>query len=383
MNVVIRKRQKHEKGNILLFLDIIDQFGNRKQVSLGKYKIFLYPSPKTDIEKQTNKRNLQLAEAVRAKYFNELQTGALNILNIDKMKSDFFKYYENKAKTKKSKGTDNSGNRSNWLSALIQLKKYHPGSLRFDQLTLRWVEGFKSYINNKALSKHGESLSESTKINYFAKLISCLKDADKEGYLRDRSVLTVNNFNEVEGEPKFLTLDELNAAAITPCKLPWLKNAFLFSCLTGLRYSDCRELKWRKVNYDSELGYYIGFKQVKTGDFVGNVISQQAYSLLGERKDDDAYVFQTPKRKSLPEALSDYQNSYLRKWTKVAGINKHITFHSGRHTYATLLINNDIDLFTVSELLGHKSNRTSKRYARILNKKKRTSVDKIKIDRIE
>lgn len=122
---------------------------------------------------------------------------------------------------------------------------------------------------------------------------------------------------------------------------------------------------------------------MKTGDFVGNVISKQAYSLLGERKDDDAYVFQTPKRKSLPHALSNYQNSDLREWTKAAGINKHITFHSGRHTYATLLINNDIDLFTVSELLGHKSSRTSKRYARILNKKKRHSVDKIKIDRIE
>src|SRR5690606_27539042 len=103
MNVVIRKRQKHEKGNIILFLDITDQFGNRKQLSLGKYKIFLYPRPKTDIEKHTNKRNMELAEAVRAKYLNELQTGALNILNIDKMKSDFFKYYEDKAKTKKSK----------------------------------------------------------------------------------------------------------------------------------------------------------------------------------------------------------------------------------------------------------------------------------------
>lgn len=383
MNVVIRKRQKHAKGNIILFLDIIDQFGNRKQVSLGKYKIFLYPNPKTDIEKQTNKRNLQLAEAVRAKYFNELQTGALNIINIDKMKSDFFKYYEDKAKTKKSKGTDNSGNRSNWLSALIQLKNYHSGSLRFDQLTLKWVEGFKSYLDDKALSKYKKPLSKSTKINYFAKLISCLKDADKEGYLRDRSALTVNNFNEVEGEPKFLTVDELNAAAITPCKLPWLKKAFLFSCLTGLRYSDCRELKWIKVNYDGELGYYIGFKQVKTGEFVGNVISDQAYALLGERQDDDACVFQTPKRKSLPEALSDNQNSYLRKWMKAAGINKHITFHSGRHTYATLLINNDTDMFTVSELLGHKSTRTSKRYARILNKKKRDSVDKIKINKIE
>src|SRR5690606_29922215 len=232
-------------------------------------------------------------EAVRAKYLNELQTGALNLLNIDKMKSDFFKYYEDKAKTKKSKGTENSGNRSNWLSALIQLKKYHPGSIRFDQLTLKWVEGFKRYLYEKALSKYDEPLSESTKINYFAKLISCLKDADKDGYIRDRSVLTVNNFNEIEGEPKFLSLDELNAAAITPCKLHWLKKTFLFSCLTGLRYSDCRELKWMKINYDRASGYYIGFKQVKTGEFVGNVISDQAYALLGERKDEDAYVFQT------------------------------------------------------------------------------------------
>lgn len=97
------------------------------------------------------------------------------------------------------------------------------------------------------------------------------------------------------------------------------------------------------------------------GEFVGNVISDQAVAILGARKDDSDFVFQRPKRDSMPEAGSNHQNSYLREWMKGAGIKKHIIFHSGSYTYATLLINNHTDLYTVSELLGHKSSLISKR----------------------
>ena len=86
-------------------------------------------------------------------------------------------------------------------------------------------------------------------------------------------------------------------------------------------------------------------------------------ALIGERKEDDEVVF-----KDL--FYSDYNNERLRDWMQLAGIKKHITFHSARHTYATLQITLGTDIYTVSKLLGHKSLKTTEVYARIVDQKK-------------
>ena len=65
------------------------------------------------------------------------------------------------------------------------------------------------------------------------------------------------------------------------------------------------------------------------------------------------------------------------KWTKDAGIPKHVTFHVARHTYATLLLAYGADIYTVSSLLGHKSVATTQIYAKIVDEKKRKAVDNI------
>lgn len=71
------------------------------------------------------------------------------------------------------------------------------------------------------------------------------------------------------------------------------------------------------------------------------------------------------------------QNEKLLMWVQAAGIKKHITFHCARHTYATLQLTHDTDLFTVSKLLGHKNIKTTQIYAKIIDKKKREAVDRM------
>ena len=77
-----------------------------------------------------------------------------------------------------------------------------------------------------------------------------------------------------------------------------------------------------------------------------------------------------------PKLSKDYHN-VISNWVKEAGIDKHITYHTSRHTFATLCLTAGIDIYTTSQLLGHTSIRTTQRYARIINRKKDDAIARI------
>ena len=91
---------------------------------------------------------------------------------------------------------------------------------------------------------------------------------------------------------------------------------------------------------------------------------------MGERGADDDPVFD-------PFNYSDKMNLKLQHWALAAGVNKRITFHSARHTFALLLLEQSTDIYTVSKLLGHTDVRTTQIYAHILDEKKRSAIGKI------
>ena len=119
-------------------------------------------------------------------------------------------------------------------------------------------------------------------------------------------------------------------------------------------------------NEGSKLHYY----QKKTGTLEYLNINEEALEYLGEKGSDDDKPFEGLK-------YSSYFNVSLTQWMLKAGITKHITFHCARHTYATILITNGVDIFIVSDLLGHKEIKTTQIYARIIDKKKKEAVNKI------
>ena len=93
---------------------------------------------------------------------------------------------------------------------------------------------------------------------------------------------------------------------------------------------------------------------------------------MGARKSNDEKVFEDL-------TYSDYNNAKIREWMIRAGIEKHITFHCARHTYATLQLSLGTDIYTVSKLLGHKSLKTTEVYAKIIDKKKKEAANRIKL----
>ena len=182
----------------------------------------------------------------------------------------------------------------------------------------------------------------------------------------------VKNIYYEESQREYLTLEELNQLAATPCDSDILKRAALFSALTGLRHSDIKQLKWRDVVKDKE-HYKLHFTQQKTKGAEYMPISDQAHLLCGEHGDADRLVF---------EGLQDpsWINRPVKKWIETSGITKHITFHCFRHTYATLQLTNGTDIYTVSKMLGHRKVTTTQIYAKIVDEKKEKAANAIKLD---
>lgn len=366
MNVTLRQRKKGNK--ISLYLDYYAN-GKREYEYLNLY---LTPEPEkgklTKEVKEDNRKMLSMAEAIRSKRLLEIKNEEYGFRDTDKVKGSFLHYFELLTeKRRKSKG-----NYGNWDSVLKHLQKFAPNGVSFKEVDKRWLEKFKDHLQN-AKSKNGKLLSQNSQSSYFGKVIAALKEAVKDGILRSNPAAQVDGVKPDDPSREFLTLEELQAAANEPCEIPILKSAFIFSALTGLRWADIEKLVWSEVQHSEQSGYYIRFRQKKTKGAETLPISEQAFSLLGERKKQDEKVFEELH-------YSAWHNLKLSDWVAKAGITKHITFHCARHTYATLQITLGTDIYTVSKLLGHRHLKTTEIYAKVIDHKKQEAANKIKID---
>lgn len=334
-------------------------------------ELYLITSPKTAAEKKKNKEQLDLAEKILAIRKAEVYQGKYDIQNNHKGKTRFLEYYE----LKKEERYQTKGNYDNWDAAQKHLEAYCPRNITFNDVNLDFVKGFKKYLDTVAVTKSQKELSQNTKHTYYNKFKACLNAAFEEGYLKENFNRKVKGFSMGESTREYLTADELQRLSKTPCDLPILKNAFLFSVLTGIRWSDVNKLKWSEVRDEGidDSGnpvYRIIFKQKKTDGAEYLYISQQARQLLGKRSDSKERVFKGLR-------YSAYMNLKLLRWCMDADIKKHITFHSARHTNAVLLLENGADIYTVSKRLGHREIRTTEIYAKIVDQKMKEAANLI------
>ena len=253
------------------------------------------------------------------------------------------------------------------------MKAFITMDVSFAEVDRQFVQDFKYYLDKEANTISNTGLSLNSKYSYFNKLRAALKQAVKDGIIPTNPSEGVEAFKQGDPEREFLTLEELQAAVEVECEIPQLKTAFIFSCLTGLRWSDIQKLVWSEVQHSNENGYYIRFRQKKTKGAETLPISDQAFGLLGDRQENEERVFKGLK-------YSAWHNLKLQQWMMKAGISKTITFHCARHTYATLQLTAGTDIYTVSKLLGHKELKTTQVYAKIIDEKKKEAANKIKLN---
>lgn len=309
-------------------------------------RIYLRPTD-TAAKKQ---EALALAESIRQKRLQELQAPE-GFIPSHKKKISLYTFIENYITAETAKGSSSK-------KLYYHIKLFTKNTdCRLTAVNAAFVEKFEKYLKG--------SLKQNSVATYMAKFKHILNKAAQQNII-SHNLLSVIKVKREQTHIEFLTAAELQQLADTPAPEP-IRNAFLFCCLTGLRYSDCANLKWSYIYTDAGK-YSISYRQKKTGKEELLPISGQAALLMGERPATDGFVFE-----SIPTDRS--ANYYLKKWIAAAGITKNIHWHCSRHTFATLTINNGAEIYTTQKLLGHSTSKQTETYAKLLDKTKREAVE--------
>lgn len=360
--VRLRKRVL-ANGNISLYLDIYFN-GHRTYEFLKMY--LLTESNRKDKEK--NRETLRLAEAIRSKRLVELRNGEYGFKDNSGKKVNFFDYYE--AYIDKRSSNESKGYCGNLRSSFRHLKKFASNNqITFAEITPEWIEGYRTYLENEACpinSNKKKTLSQNTRKSYFSNLKSCLSQAVKDGILQRNPMNNVRAIKGVESTRMYLTIGEIRKAAKALCDNEIVKRAFLFSCLTGMRRSDILKLTWGDITQQSGFTRII-FRQKKTKGQEYLDITPQAAELLGERGE-------LSDRPFAGLVSANLTNHEIKTWLARAGIDKPITFHCARHSFAVMMLDLGTDIYTVSKLLGHRELSTTQIYAKVLDKNKQAAI---------
>lgn len=363
----IRLRQRRlATGSTSLYLDIY-----RNGVRQYEYlKLYLIPE-KTRADKDTNRQTLQLAEAIKAKRTVELHNNEFGFTN-RRSQVRFFDFFE-KLIYQDGDGTKRqAGCVSGWRSTLAYLRQYERRDITFAEIDSDWINGFKQFLDTRAVKIRGagSGISQNTKGLYLSKLRACVRVAMQRGLLADNPFAGVKNYQTEDAEREYLTIEEVRQLMQCPCEYDSIRRAFIFSCLTGLRISDVRRLRWGDVQQQGAF-VRLTFKQKKTKGQEYLDINQQAVDMMGKRKADAECVFS-----GIPVNQTTV-NEVIKRWVLRAGIRKNITFHCARHTFAVMMLDIGTDIYTVSKLLGHRDLATTQIYARVLDKNKQKAVANI------
>lgn len=362
---IIRIRTKPLKeGYRSIYFDIYFK-GKRSYEFLGMF--FVPEHTKQDREK--NRETERLVETIRAKRTLEFYNGEYEIGSKKESRVSLSDYISYLKEQKKNEGKDGSVQLYEQLEHHINL--FRKKSVLVQSIDRKYLEDFKLYLRNAKNSNREGHLKTVTQANIFGCLKGCLKSAIKDELITFDPGLLVSPPKKEDPHKENLTLDEIKLLIKTPCKNEWVKRSFLFSCMTGLRISDIRNLCWGDIRTTDNGCMQLHFRQKKTKKETYIPLSENATNFLPDRNDEKG----TDKVFKIP--LNNMVNIHLKKWVSNAGITKVISYHCSRHTCATLLLNNGVDIYVVKELLGHSDIQMTMKYAKVVDKSKRDAVNLI------
>lgn len=246
--------------------------------------------------------------------------------------------------------------KENLYTTITVLQEFRPG-LDFKDITYTFLKDFEVYLREK-----GNGIN--TVAKHLRQLRTLVNEAINQGYIHaDAYPFRKFKIKQEKGRHEFLTPDELKKLEnleVSDRKLRHVLDAFLFCCYVGLRFSDFCQLSpanFIKVNGKK----WLHFKSIKTG-----IELRLPLHLLFEGK-----ALSILDRYCITEFASLGSNSEVNKALSaiagIARIKKHITYHTARHTCATLLIHQGVPITTVQRLLGHTSVKTTEIYSEILS----------------
>lgn len=354
MSVTLRKRKNADESTSLL-LDIYHN-GTRRYEFLKELKL---TKPANHLERQVNKENLELATKIAVKRAQELSATDYAIVTDAGKKTDMVVWMQSFVDNYKKKDKRNmQGVLNRFKTFLIEDKKQ---GLPFGRLSELLISDFQDYLRQHST---GEGAS-----SYFSRFKKMIKHAYRQKLLTTNPADDVKTIRGNAKKKDTLTMAEITALANTSTESTEVKRAFLFSCVTGLRWIDVCNLKWNNINKDNQ---YLNIEQSKTEVGLRINLNTTAMKLLGKPGEPSENVFTLP--------TANGANKSLKAWVKRAGIEKRITWHNARHSFGTNLIYYGADVTTASSLLGHSTLKHTQRYVTAATELKERATDKLNID---
>lgn len=339
------------KGSKSIYLDI---YVNGKR-DYDFLKLYLKPE-RTKADREQNELVMRMAEKIKAERIKQIVMSGGNFKNVSNVLQevlllDFIqKVINEKLKEGKSEGTIKQN-----LAVIKWINKYCP-QMKLKEINKEFAINFVLYLKNT-------ELSEQSIKNYIVVLKSVCNRAVESGLIETNPFATKKINSMVKCQPKqreYLTFDELKKVSESKCGNQQVKQAFLFSCYSGLRYSDISKLRWCDLELGANGVMYANFIVKKTKKAQRLPLNQFALEQMPDKPDNgqNELIFKLPTI-----CVIEKQVKIL---VRNANIDKHITFHCARHTFATLLVSNGENVYNVKELLGHNNVTTTQIYADIV-----------------
>lgn len=350
-----------------------DKMVVRKSRKREYLKLYLWRAPRNAQERSENKQNLDLAKDIRAEREQETK----EIMEGYRVRVDdknLLAYWDSFIKN------EDVADKRLMKAALNHFKRFleeeypmfadriEPKQLRPDMMQ-RFVE---------FLIDNHKGQGAMTYYKRFKRLIN---------YAISKGVIKNNPCKGSDGKPiappktddilakDILSSEELQQLFSTHYhgENPEIRRAFALTCYSGIRYCDIVKLTYSDIDYSNKV---LTFRQSKTAAHssksgVNIPLNDTLLAIIGEKQEDakDDLIFHLPSSTMCLKALD--------RWTKRAGIDKHITWHCGRHSFATMILTNGANVKVVSELLGHSSLRFTEIYVRAMDEAKKNAINSL------
>src|SRR5690606_1767589 len=245
-----------------------------------------------------------------------------------------------------------------FIKAYIKFK-FHKKDIPLKVLDIQFLNDFEYYLRTE------KNLSPSTINKVIQRFRKPIKIAISEGYLTTDPFM-LYKAKHVKKEVIFLTPDELKKLEkhkFSQPRLTLVQDLFVFSCYTGLAYNELSKLNRDHIIKGFDNNFWIQMKREKTDKLFSVPLLPKPLLLIKKHKNLDSKIF--------PVISNQKYNSYLKEVSDIVGIDKKLTTHTARKTFAsTVLLYNDVPMEIVSELLGHSSLKiTQDSYGKIVQKK--------------
>ncbi len=273
---------------------------------------------------------------------------------------------EKKGETKLSTGTRYNETKARIQDFLIEKKNIKDINVKY--INYKFLEELDVFLSQVKVKHSDKTLSRNTVNKHLSRLRTILIHCMNNGFI------TSNPFSGYELKNTKSTIEYLEESEVKQLiehnlggnkSLQRVRDLFVFSCFTGLRYSDTQALTMDKVIIDKNGKYWIKTDTIKTSQFIGIPILKEAVKILDKYKN-------SPERKvknlALPQISNQKGNAYLKTIADLVGIDKRLHHHVSRHSCGTYLVSKGYSLEMVAEWLGHESTRTTKIYAKITGK---------------